>query len=90
MRKIVQFQGVPDEHGGHLYVLCDDGSIWMCQPQFIEDGKTWMRVRIPPSLFHQPKTDDEVENKSYENTVVDIPPAVEIYSKKTKKNIKRI
>lgn len=53
-RKIVSFQGVADENGGNLYVLCDDGTMWMCHSQSVADPSKWMRILLPMNIFNQP------------------------------------
>jgi hypothetical protein len=84
MNKIVQFQCIPTDDGGRIYVLRDDGVIWHAPASKINIEGEWKRLPIFDSFFSQAAP--EVMAKPEIKPDVEAKPDVEVETiKKTKK-----
>lgn len=59
MRKIIQFQTVPNDGGdSSLVVLCDDGTLheFATDPETKEKG--WSALELPPQSYDEPNPEE--------------------------------
>lgn len=97
MNKIVQFQCIPTDDGGRIYILRDDGVIWHAPASKINIEGEWKRLPIFDSFFSQaapevmakPEVEAEPEAEPEVEAEVEakLEPEVEIIKKTKKKKM---